>query len=99
LTVARALMRAGQLQHIGQALSPLTGPLYGGLSNKVIHSLIPVVGRLFSTQVPELDDKRRHECRRGTHECFPARSRAKAAMKTKGFALCIRGCARHDGSQ
>jgi hypothetical protein len=37
--VARTLVSAGQTQQIGQALSPLTGPLYGGLSNKVTHLL------------------------------------------------------------
>ena len=59
--VARALLRAGQSQHIGQAL--LTTGAVGWLTlssdkvfrpslpgtNKVTHPLIPVVGRLIST--------------------------------------------------
>ena len=49
--MARALVRAGHAKHTGQALSPLTGPLYGDLSNKVTQCLIPVVGRLISTHV------------------------------------------------
>ncbi len=42
--VAHALLRAGQSQHMGQALSP----------DKVTRWLIPVVGGLISTLVPGL---------------------------------------------
>src|SRR5713226_3809352 len=53
---------------------------------------------MLASELVSLTSESRDEYRHGAHECFPARRRAKIGVKTKDFALCFRGCARHDAS-